>query len=138
MSKKFGELVKEYRGKKTLKDLGDEIGISSAYLSDIEKGNRFPSKDKLDKLIKAFDLKDKKKDIFYDLVAKESPNKYKVSGDIAEYIMKNDLQIDYKFYITNQLKEPCLQIMNLFYKKADILSLFKRKYISFFHIFFLN
>ena len=36
MSKKFGELVKEYRGKKTLKDLGDEIGISSAYLSDIE------------------------------------------------------------------------------------------------------
>ena len=90
MSKKFGELVKEYRGKKTLKELGDEIGVSSAYLSDIEKGNRFPSKDKLDKLIKAFDLKDKKKDIFYDLVAKESTNKYKVSGDIAEYIMKNE------------------------------------------------
>ena len=90
MSKKFGELVKEYRGKKTLKELGDEIGISSAYLSDIEKGNRFPSKDKLDKLIKIFGLKDKKKDNFYDLVAKESPNKYKVSGDIAEYIMKNE------------------------------------------------
>ena len=90
MGKKFGELVKEYRGQKTLKELGDEIGISSAYLSDIEKGNRFPSKDKLDKLIKVFDLKDKKKDIFYDLVAKESPNKYKVSGDIAEYIMKNE------------------------------------------------
>ena len=90
MNKKFGELVKEYRGKKTLKELGDEIGITPAYLSDIEKGNRFPSKDKLDKLIKVFDLKDKKKDIFYDLVAKESPNKYKVSGDIAEYIMKNE------------------------------------------------
>ena len=90
MGKKFGELVKEYRGQKTLKELGDEIGISSAYLSDIEKGNRFPSKDKLDKLIKVFDFKDQKKDIFYDLVAKESPNKYKVSGDIAEYIMKNE------------------------------------------------
>ena len=90
MNKKFGDLVKEYRGKKTLKELGDEIGITPAYLSDIEKGNRFPSKDKLDKLIKVFDLKDKKKDNFYDLVAKESKNKYKVSGDIAEYIMKNE------------------------------------------------
>ncbi|MEE0866613.1 MAG: helix-turn-helix transcriptional regulator [Clostridia bacterium] len=89
MSKKFGELVKEYRGKKTLKELGDEIGITAAYLSDIEKGNRFPSEDKLKKLIKIFDLKDEKQDNFYDLVAEESPNKYKVSGDIAEYIMKN-------------------------------------------------
>ncbi len=90
MSKKFGELVKEYRGKKTLKELGSEIGITSAYLSDIEKGNRFPSKDKLDKLIDVFNLKNEEKDKFYDLVAKESPNKYKVSGDIAEYIMKNE------------------------------------------------
>lgn len=90
MSKKFGELVREYRGKKTLKELGDEIGITPAYLSDIEKGNRFPSEDKLDKLIKVFELRDKKKNNFYDLVAKESKNKYKVSGDIAEYIMKNE------------------------------------------------
>ena len=90
MSKKFGELVREYRGKKTLKEIGDEIGITPAYLSDIEKGNRFPSEDKLDKLIKVFELRDKKKNNFYDLVAKESKNKYKVSGDIAEYIMKNE------------------------------------------------
>ena len=90
MSKKFGELVREYRGKKTLKELGDEMGITPAYLSDIEKGNRFPSEDKLDKLIKVFELRDKKKNNFYDLVAKESKNKYKVSGDIAEYIMKNE------------------------------------------------
>lgn len=50
--------------------------------------------------------------------------KVKLQGDrieTPEYIIKNDLQIDYKFYITNQLREPCLQIMNLFYKKADIL-----------------
>ena len=90
MSKKFGELVKEYRGKKSLKKLADEIGISAPYLSDIENGNRFPSKDKLDKLVHIFNLHDKEKDKFYDLVAKESPNKYKVSGDIAEYIMKNE------------------------------------------------
>ena len=46
MSKKFGDLVKEYRGEKTLKELGNEIGVTAAYLSDIEKGNRFPSEDK--------------------------------------------------------------------------------------------
>lgn len=90
MSKKFGELVKKYRGNKSLKKLGDEIGISAAYLSDIENGNRFPSKEKVDKFIGVFNLKDDEKDKFYDLVAKESPNKYKVSGDIAEYIMKNE------------------------------------------------
>lgn len=90
VSKKFGELVKKYRGKKSLKKLSDEIGISAPYLSDIENGNRFPSKDKLDKLVQIFNLQDKEKDKFYDLVAKESPNKYKVSGDIAEYIMKNE------------------------------------------------
>ncbi len=90
MNKKFGKLVKEYRGSKSLKKLGNEIGISAAYLSDIENGNRFPSKEKLDKFIKAFNLKDDEKDRFYDLVAKESSNKYKVSGDIAEYIMKNE------------------------------------------------
>lgn len=78
------------KGEKSLKKLGDEIGISAAYLSDIENGNRLPSKDKLDKFIDVFDLKDGEKDKFYDLVAKESPNKYKVSGDIAEYIMKNE------------------------------------------------
>lgn len=91
MSKRFGKLVKEYRGKKSLKKLADEIGISAPYLSDIENGNRFPSKEKLDKLVYVFNLKGKEKDQFYDLVAKESPNKYKVSGDIAEYVMKNEL-----------------------------------------------
>lgn len=90
MNKKFGELVKQYRGKTSLKKLADEIGISAPYLSDIENGNRFPSKDKLDKMIHTFNLEGKDKDNFYDLVAKESPSRYKVSGDIAEYIMKNE------------------------------------------------
>lgn len=90
MSNKFGKLVKKYRGKKSLKKLGDELGISAAYLSDIEKGNRFPAKDKIDKLITIFDLKEKEMEQFYDLAAEESPNKYKVSEDIAEYIMEND------------------------------------------------
>lgn len=59
-----------------------------------------------------------------DYVYIKVDNSVKLQGDrieTPEYIIKNDLQIDYKFYITNQLKEPCLQIMNLFYKKADII-----------------
>ena len=35
--------------------------------------------------------KKKEKAAFYDLVAQESPNQYKVSNDIAEYIMENEL-----------------------------------------------
>ena len=73
-----------------MKKLFDEIRISTAYLSDTENGNRFPSKEKLDEFIKAFNLKDDEEDRFYDLVSKESPNKYKVSEDIAEYIMKKE------------------------------------------------
>ena len=73
-----------------MKKLCDEIRISTAYLSDTENGNRFPSKEKLDEFIKAFNLKDDEEDRFYDLVSKESPNKYKVSEDIAEYIMKKE------------------------------------------------
>lgn len=71
-----------------MKKLCDEIRISTAYLSDTENGNRFPSKEKLDEFIKAFNLKDDEEDRFYDLVSREIPNKYKVSEYIAEYIMK--------------------------------------------------
>lgn len=90
MKKKFGELVKQYRGNKTLKVLGDEIGVTAAYLSDIEKGNRFPSKNIMDKFIDIFKLEGEERNFFYDAVAKESSNN-KVSGDIVEYIMENEL-----------------------------------------------
>ena len=91
VKEKFGDLVKKYRGERSLKVLGDELGISAAYISDIEKGNRLPSKNIVDKLVKCFNLQSKEKDAFYDLVAQESPNQYKVSNDIAEYIIKNEL-----------------------------------------------
>lgn len=90
MNQSFGELVKKYRKGKSLKKLGDEIGITASYLSDIEKGNRFPSKKVLDEFIQVFQLKGKEKNQFYDLVAQECPNNYKVSDDIALYIMQNE------------------------------------------------
>ncbi len=91
MKEKFGDLVKKYRGKRSLKILGDELGVSATYISDIEKGNRLPSKKIVDKFVECFNLQSKEKDAFYDLVAQESPNQYKVSNDIAEYIMENEL-----------------------------------------------
>lgn len=115
MSKKFGELVRKYRGNRTLKDLASQIGITPAYLSDIEKGNRFPAKEKLDKIIKVFNLSKEEEEKFYDMVATESQNKYKVSEDIAEYIMRNKYLRNFiriakeknldKFYWENKIKE---------------------------------
>ena len=63
------------------------LNFEMDYYSELAK---FLCKYKLELAENVDELKDKKKDIFYDLVAKESPNKYKVSGDIAEYIMKNE------------------------------------------------
>lgn len=89
MGKKFGELVKEYRGKSTLKELSDKLSITSAYISDIEKGYRYPSKDVIDKMVSIFNLEGKKRSEFYDLAAIESPKKNSVSIDIINYIMEN-------------------------------------------------
>lgn len=91
MNKRFGQVVKEYRGNKSLQKLAGEIKISSAYLCDIEKGNRYPSREVLDKFVKIFNLQGKERNSFYDLVAKERPDQYKVSADIVEYIMKNEV-----------------------------------------------
>ena len=47
-------------------------------------------------------------------------NKVKLQGDKIEhpeYVKANNLQIDYDMYITNQIKEPCTQFLNLFDKE---------------------
>ena len=50
MNGKFGEFIAEKRKSRglTLRGLAAELGIVPAYMSDIEKGNRYPpDKDKL-------------------------------------------------------------------------------------------
>ena len=53
MENKFGEFVKAKRQEKelSLRKLAEELGIVPAYMSDIEKGRRYPpDKDKIYKI----------------------------------------------------------------------------------------
>jgi len=45
----FGERLRQLRDEKdfSLRELADKIGVSAAFLSDIELGRRFPAEDKL-------------------------------------------------------------------------------------------
>ena len=50
----FGARLRELREQKniSLRELAKKIGVSGAFLSDIELGRRFPSQDKIDLLAK--------------------------------------------------------------------------------------
>ena len=91
MNGKFGEFIAEKRKAKgiTLRGLAAEIGIAPAFMSDIEKGNRYPpKKETLDKIVAALSLNVDEANEMYDLAAGEKENT--VSPDLPEYIMKND------------------------------------------------
>lgn len=87
----LGNLIKKERKKKYEKasDFAKALRISSAHLSDIEKGNRLPSKELTKKIIKELKNKDFKEEIIYDLLAQESNNAQKIPIDIREYMIKN-------------------------------------------------
>lgn len=91
MNGKFGEFIAEKRKAKgiTLRGLAAEIGIVPAFMSDIEKGNRYPpKKETLDKIVVALSLNVDEANEMFDLAAGEKENT--VSPDLPEYIMKND------------------------------------------------
>lgn len=54
----IGDNIRKYRksGKLTQKDLGEAIGISNTYLSDIETGRTNPSIKTLKKIARALDI----------------------------------------------------------------------------------
>ncbi len=86
----LGKLLNEERKKKILNanQFSKKINISSAHLSDIEKGNRLPSKELVEKIIKELGLKEKEEKI-YDLLALESNNEKKIPVDVSQYIIRN-------------------------------------------------
>lgn len=76
MSKKideytFGKYVRERRETlgKSVRGFAEELGMTAAYLSDIEKGNRYAPKKYLDKLMAAFEILEEDREIFEDLAA---------------------------------------------------------------------
>jgi len=83
----FGEYIANRRKElgKSLRLLAEELGITAAYLSDIEKGRRNPPEINL--LTKFFDvlkISPSDRDYLLDIVGKE---RQEISPDLPEYIM---------------------------------------------------
>ena len=88
MTGEFGKYIEEKRKAKkmTLRGFAAKLEIAPAYMSDIEKGHRYPpDKDKLEAVVRILDLSQAEADQMYDLAAKEKDNT--VSPDLPEYIM---------------------------------------------------
>lgn len=88
MTGEFGKFIEARRKEKniTLRGLATLLEIAPAYMSDIEKGHRYPpDKDKLDSLAEILELSEDEKHYMFDLAAGEKENT--VSPDLPEYIM---------------------------------------------------
>lgn len=87
----FGKFIEEKRKALgiTLRGLATELEIAPAFMSDIEKGHRYPpAKEKLYKMAEVLKLSDEDRDKMFDLAANERENT--VSQDLSDYIMSND------------------------------------------------
>lgn len=88
MNGKFGKFIEEKRKAlgKTLRGFAGELSIAPAFLSDIEKGHRYPpNKEKLDEMASILKLSKEDTDLMFDLAASERENG--IAPDLPEYIM---------------------------------------------------
>ncbi|MDR0695955.1 MAG: helix-turn-helix domain-containing protein [Christensenellaceae bacterium] len=99
MENRFGKYIKAKRKEKgiNLRKFAELIDkMAPAYLSDIEKGNRYPpDRDKIAKMAEVLGLDANETAELYDLAAfdRASVEKEKssaVASDLPEYIMSND------------------------------------------------
>ena len=91
MTGEFGKFIEKKRKEsgKSLRGLATELDIAPAYMSDIEKGHRYPpDKEKLDQIASILELSKEETDLMFDLAAREKENS--VSPDLPEYIMGNE------------------------------------------------
>ena len=91
MNGKFGKFIEEKRKSlgMTLRGLAAELNIAPAFMSDIEKGHRYPpNRDKLYEMAHILKLSDEDTNKMFDLAAGEKDNT--VSPDLPEYIMSNE------------------------------------------------
>jgi transcriptional regulator with XRE-family HTH domain len=73
----------------TLRGFAAELDIAPAYMSDIEKGRRYPPDKKLDDIARVLKLSTSEKEDLLDMAARTRVNT--VSPDLPEYIMEKDL-----------------------------------------------
>jgi len=87
----FGKYIEEKRKELgfTLRGFAAELEIAPAYMSDIEKGRRYPPDKKMDDIARALNLIGEDKEHLLDLAAKAKTKA--VSADLPEYIMEKDL-----------------------------------------------
>jgi transcriptional regulator with XRE-family HTH domain len=87
----FGKFIEERRKALgfTLRGFAAELDIAPAYMSDIEKGRRYPPEKKLDDIARILNLHGADKDHLLDLAAMTKTKT--VSSDLPEYIMEKDL-----------------------------------------------
>lgn len=87
----FGEYIEKRRKSLgiTLRGLAAELEIAPAYMSDIEKGRRYPPEKKLDDIAVILKFNEKEKNHMLDLAALTKEKT--VSSDLPEYIMEKDL-----------------------------------------------
>ena len=85
----FGKFITDKRKSlgMTLRGIASEIGIAPAYLSDIEKGRRYPpDMDKLKQMVKILKLTEDEKNTMFDLAGE---GKNKIAPDLPDYIMSS-------------------------------------------------
>ena len=80
----FGKFVRDCREEKeySVRTFAKMIGCSAAYLSDIEKGNRYAPKKYLDKIFEKLELREEDRQDFEDLAASTRGFQYE---DINSY-----------------------------------------------------
>lgn len=91
MTRKFGKFIEQKRKALgiTLRGMAADLDIAPAFLSDIEKGHRYPpNRDKLYEMARLLHLNEEDTNTMFDLAAGEKDNT--VSPDLPEYIMSND------------------------------------------------
>lgn len=87
----FGSFVRAKRESlgKSLRSVAAEIDMAPAYLSDVEKGNRWPPVKYLEKLAEVLGIiKENELSLFYDLAGDIREGSY---PDLTDYIGKTDI-----------------------------------------------
>ncbi len=90
-SETFGQFLTRCRKEQelSLRALALKLDIAPAYLSDIEKGRRYPPEKKLESLSVILNLSAQDKTLMFDLAAMARENQ--VAQDISGYINETDL-----------------------------------------------
>lgn len=119
---KFGQYVEQKRKEQgiTLRGLAAMLDIAPAYLSDIEKGRRYPpDKDKLMEIARILKLSEDEKNYLFDLAAMAKV--HTVSPDLREYIMDRDIVrvALRKARDTNATDEDWQTVIKIFEKKTE-------------------